>query len=88
MPSRFYNLMAVGRPVILVSEPEAEAALTVRENKLGWVVMPGQSAQLAKAIEAAALSRDSSMMAENAVAGSPPWFGPEERAFVARLASS
>ena len=25
--------------------------------------------------------------AENAAAGSPPWFGPEERGFVARLAT-
>ena len=29
VPSRFYNLLAVGRPVILVSEADAEAALTV-----------------------------------------------------------
>jgi colanic acid biosynthesis glycosyl transferase WcaI len=28
VPSRFYNLLAVGRPVLLVSEPDAEAALT------------------------------------------------------------
>ena len=41
VPSRFYNLLAVGRPVILVSEPDAEAALTVTENDLGWVVPPG-----------------------------------------------
>ena len=54
VPSRFYNLLAVGRPVILVSEPEAEAALTVSENNLGWVVMPGMPDQLAKAILAAA----------------------------------
>ncbi len=26
-------------------------------------------------------------MAENAAAGAPPWFGPDERALVARLAS-
>jgi colanic acid biosynthesis glycosyl transferase WcaI len=67
VPSRFYNLLAVGRPVILVSEPEAEAALTVTENKLGWVVTPGMSGQLAAAIRAAAASSDPSM-AENAVA--------------------
>lgn len=66
VPSRFYNLLAVGRPVILVSEPEAEAALTVTENNLGWVVMPGMPDLLAKAIQAAASSSDSSM-AENAV---------------------
>ena len=67
VPSRFYNLLAVGRPVILVSEPEAEAALTVTENNLGWVVMPGMPDQLATAIRAAAASRDPSMAA-NAVA--------------------
>ena len=75
VPSRFYNLLAVGRPVILVSEPEAEAALTVSENNLGWVVMPGMPDQLAKAIRAAASSSDSSM-AENAVAAAAN-FSPE-----------
>ena len=48
VPSRFYNLLAVGRPVVLVSEPEAEAALTVTENNLGWVVTPGMPDQLAR----------------------------------------
>ena len=67
VPSRFYNLLAVGRPVVLVSEPEAEAALTVTENNLGWVVAPGMSDQLARAIRAASLSTDPSM-AERAVA--------------------
>ncbi|MGH3196365.1 MAG: hypothetical protein ACRDNT_10620 [Streptosporangiaceae bacterium] len=27
-------------------------------------------------------------LAENAAAGSPPWFGPEERAYVLRLATA
>lgn len=67
VPSRFYNLLAVGRPVILVSEPEAEAALTVAENNLGWVVMPGKSDQLAEAIRSASRCADASM-AERAVA--------------------
>lgn len=67
VPSRFYNLLAVGRPVILVSEPEAEAALTVAENNLGWVVRPGMADELAKAIRAASVSADSSMT-ERAVA--------------------
>ena len=31
VPSRFYNLLAIGRPVIVVSEPDAEAALTVTD---------------------------------------------------------
>ena len=67
VPSRFYNLLAVGRPVVLVSEPDAEAALTVTENNLGWVVPPGMSDQLANAIRAASVSVDSST-AERVVA--------------------
>ena len=67
VPSRFYNLLAVGRPVVLVSEPDAEAALTVTEKKLGWVVRPGVPEDLVNAIRAASLVPDSSM-AERAVA--------------------
>jgi glycosyltransferase involved in cell wall biosynthesis len=66
VPSRFYNLLAVGRPVVLVSEPEAEAALTVVENGLGWVVTPGRADQLAEAIRAASRA-DADDMAERAV---------------------
>ncbi|MDN5005379.1 glycosyltransferase family 4 protein [Bradyrhizobium sp. GCM10027634] len=66
VPSRFYNLLAVGRPVVLVSEPEAEAALTVVENGLGWVVTPGRADQLAASIRAASESPDGAM-AERAV---------------------
>jgi colanic acid biosynthesis glycosyl transferase WcaI len=35
VPSGFYNLLAIGRPVILVSEPDAEAALAVIEHDVG-----------------------------------------------------
>jgi glycosyltransferase involved in cell wall biosynthesis len=61
VPSRFYNLLAIGRPVILVSEANAEAALTVSEHNLGWVVEPGKSDDLASAVRAASSSVDSSM---------------------------
>ncbi|MCA6121759.1 glycosyltransferase family 4 protein [Bradyrhizobium sp. WSM 1704] len=67
VPSRFYNLLAAGRPVILVSEPEAEAALTVKESGLGWVVTPGRPDRLADAVRLASQSRDAAM-AERAVA--------------------
>jgi len=58
VPSRFYNLLAIGRPVILVSEANAEAALTVTEHDVGWVIEPGNAQQLAATISAAAASRD------------------------------
>jgi hypothetical protein len=63
VPSRFYNVLAIGRPVILVSEPDAEAALTVTENALGWVVTPERPDELAKAIKHASISVDTSMAA-------------------------
>ncbi|WP_028137606.1 glycosyltransferase family 4 protein [Bradyrhizobium japonicum] len=66
VPSRFYNLLAIGRPVILVSEPDAEAALTLVEDRLGWVVGPGEPEQLAEAIRTAFRSDDKAM-AERAV---------------------
>jgi glycosyltransferase involved in cell wall biosynthesis len=69
VPSRFYNLLAVGRPVILVSEPDAEAALIVAEDRLGWVVMPDRPGELADAIRQASQSQDADMAAR-AVAAS------------------
>jgi colanic acid biosynthesis glycosyl transferase WcaI len=53
VPSRFYNLLAVGRPVLIISEPDAEAALTVKEDRLGWVVTPGDARELAATIKIA-----------------------------------
>jgi colanic acid biosynthesis glycosyl transferase WcaI len=67
VPSRFYNLLAVGRPVILVSEPGAEAALTVTEHDIGWVVAPGNAGELASTIRLAFSSEDP-LRAERAAA--------------------
>jgi glycosyltransferase involved in cell wall biosynthesis len=67
VPSRFYNLLAMGRPVLIVSERDAEAALTVTEHDIGWVVTPGEASELARTIRLAALSDDPSR-AERAAA--------------------
>jgi colanic acid biosynthesis glycosyl transferase WcaI len=67
IPSRFYNLLAVGRPVLIVSEPGAEAALTVTEHNVGWVVTPGDAGELARTIRLAASSEDP-LRAERAAA--------------------
>jgi len=58
VPSRFYNLLAIGRPVILVSEADAEAALTVTEHDVGWVVEPGNTDELANTVSRAAGDKD------------------------------
>jgi glycosyltransferase involved in cell wall biosynthesis len=60
VPSRFYNLLAIGRPVLLLSEANAEAALTVSQHGLGWVVEPGNPDELARTIRLASRSEDSS----------------------------
>jgi glycosyltransferase involved in cell wall biosynthesis len=54
VPSRIYNLLAIGRPIIICSEPDAEAALLVREHDLGWVVQPENPAAIAEAVRLAA----------------------------------
>jgi putative colanic acid biosynthesis glycosyltransferase WcaI len=60
VPSRFYNLLAVGRPVLIISEPDAEAALTVKEDRLGWVVTPGDARELAATIKIASSEENGS----------------------------
>jgi colanic acid biosynthesis glycosyl transferase WcaI len=57
VPSRLYNLLAVGRAVIVAAEPQSEAALVIDEEQIGWVVPPEDPHQLANAIRSAAADR-------------------------------
>jgi colanic acid biosynthesis glycosyl transferase WcaI len=68
VPSRFYNLLAIGRAVVIVSEPDAEAAITIRDHDIGWVVTPGDPDQLADAIKAAAVSNEARAKGDRATA--------------------
>ncbi len=54
VPSRIYNLLAVGRPVIVAAEAHSEAAMILKENDIGWVVRPEDPRDLADAIRSAA----------------------------------
>jgi colanic acid biosynthesis glycosyl transferase WcaI len=54
VPSRIYNLLAVGRPVIVAAEAHSEAALMLREQDIGWVARPEDPRDLADAIRSAA----------------------------------
>jgi glycosyltransferase involved in cell wall biosynthesis len=58
VPSRIYNLLAVGRPVIVAAEAHSEAALMLKEEDIGWVVRPEDPRDLAAAIRSAASDRD------------------------------
>jgi colanic acid biosynthesis glycosyl transferase WcaI len=57
VPSRLYNLLAVGRAVIVAAEPQSEAARVIDEEQIGWVVPPEDPHQLANAIRSAASDR-------------------------------
>jgi glycosyltransferase involved in cell wall biosynthesis len=50
VPSRFYGVLAVGRPVIVAADEESETARVVREVGCGIVVPPGRPELLARAI--------------------------------------
>ena len=54
VPSRIYNIFAMGRATIICSEPDAEAALLLKEEDIGWVTPPEDPIALAQVIASAA----------------------------------
>ena len=54
VPSRIYNIFAVGRPIIICSEVDAEAAILLTEENIGWVTQPEDPGALAQTISFAA----------------------------------
>ena len=50
VPSRFYGILSVGRPVIVAADEESETASVVREIGCGVVVPPARPELLAAAI--------------------------------------
>jgi glycosyltransferase involved in cell wall biosynthesis len=53
VPSRMYNVMAAGKPIIAITEGNSELALVVKEEHIGWVVPPGDIDKLLDAIKEA-----------------------------------
>ena len=41
VPSRMYNVLASGKPVLAVCDSDSELAAVVREERIGWVIPPG-----------------------------------------------
>jgi glycosyltransferase involved in cell wall biosynthesis len=50
VPSRLYNVMAAGKPVIAAVDADSEPALVVNEESIGWVVPPDQPDKIVAAI--------------------------------------
>lgn len=47
MPSRTYNALAAGKPILALAEDGSEVARVIEEEDVGWVVAPGKTAELA-----------------------------------------
>lgn len=50
MPSRTYNIMAAGKPILALTEHASELARVIEEDGVGWFVEPGDEDQLYDAI--------------------------------------
>ncbi len=50
VPSRMYNILAAGKPIIAVADAESELCRVVREERVGWVVAPGRPEAIVQAI--------------------------------------
>src|SRR5438105_11838819 len=58
VPSKFYGILAVARPVLFIGADDGELARIIREHDLGYVIAPGDDAALASAIEELASDRE------------------------------
>ncbi len=50
VPSRMYNILAAGKPIIAMADEDSELAQVVREERVGWTVHPGDVEGFARAI--------------------------------------
>ena len=50
VPSRMYNILAAGVPIIALSEADTELSLMISENQAGWVINPGDANALSRLI--------------------------------------
>lgn len=50
MPSRTYNILAAGKPIIALTEPNSELERIIEEERVGWAVPAGSVDELFKAI--------------------------------------
>jgi colanic acid biosynthesis glycosyl transferase WcaI len=58
VPSRMYNQMAAGKPIIAMADVSSELAQVILEEQIGWVVQPGDVQGLIKAIQTASAHPD------------------------------
>jgi glycosyltransferase involved in cell wall biosynthesis len=54
VPSRMYNQMAAGKPLIAIADHESELAKVICEENIGWLITPGDCDQLVNVLIQAA----------------------------------
>lgn len=50
MPSRTYNILAAGKPILALTEADSEVDRIIREEKVGWSVPPDEPEKLLETI--------------------------------------
>ena len=50
MPSRTYNFLAAGKPILALTEENSEVARVIEEDRVGWVVAPSEPNELLQII--------------------------------------
>ena len=58
VPSRMYNMMSAGKPILAITDQESELALVVEEENIGWVVAAATPDKIARCILLARKSQD------------------------------
>jgi glycosyltransferase involved in cell wall biosynthesis len=51
VPSRSYNILCAGKPILAVGEPEGEISQLLVEKNVGWVIPPGDSDKIVSAVK-------------------------------------
>ncbi|MEQ1605245.1 MAG: glycosyltransferase family 4 protein [Pyrinomonadaceae bacterium] len=51
MPSRTYNIMATGKPILALTDEGSELARVIDEENIGWHIVPGNAKVLSELIE-------------------------------------
>jgi colanic acid biosynthesis glycosyl transferase WcaI len=76
VPSKLYNFMAAGRPILGLADPGAEVTSVIKERRCGLVVPPDDPARIAEAVRTLKRSPDERrVFASNARAYVVEYFG-------------
>lgn len=59
MPSRTYNILAAGKPILALCEKKSEIEFVVNEDQVGWSVSPNEPELLLEKLEEIYLNRNS-----------------------------